>query len=75
MYLQFIKDSLQEYIQKIFPEVGFSDSFHLSKPPDSKLGHLRRSEYIMRLLPNGCFSLAPKLKIPIKDHIAAFCLN
>ena len=52
MYLQFIKDSLQEYIQKIFPEVGFSDSFHLSKPPDSKLGHLAY----------GCFSLAKTLK-------------
>ena len=40
MYFQSIKNELQEYIQKTFPEVGFSDSFHLSKPPDSKLGHL-----------------------------------
>ena len=52
MYFQSIKNELQEYIQKTFPEVGFSDSFHLSKPPDSKLGHLAY----------GCFPLAKTLK-------------
>ena len=39
MCFQSIKDELQKYIQKTFPKVVFSDSFHLSKPPNSKLGH------------------------------------
>ena len=52
MYFQSIKDELQKYIQKTFPKVVFSDSFHLSKPPNSKLGHFAY----------GCFPLSQTLK-------------
>ena len=52
MYFQSIKDELQEYIQKTFPKVVFADSFHLSKPPNSKLGHFAY----------GCFPLSQTLK-------------
>ncbi len=52
MYFQSIKEELQRYIQKIFPEVVVSNSFRLHKPPHSELGHFAY----------GCFPIAKTLQ-------------